>query len=67
MLQQVAFLAAIADAPRDAVHRLAYADWLDEGDRPLSALLRVQAEWLRPGRDDPAGEELARGERQFLV
>jgi uncharacterized protein (TIGR02996 family) len=62
MLQHVAFLSAIDDAPREAVHRLAYADWLDEQRERLGDLLRVQGEILRPGQSAAALEVLTRRE-----
>ena len=61
MNDEAAFLAAIAAAPDEDALRLAFADWLDEHDRPGEAeLIRVQIE-LEPIRDrhgEPRTDEL---------
>jgi len=45
MSTELALLSAIAAAPDDDLPRLAYADWLDENDRPLRAeFIRLQIE-----------------------
>ena len=50
MTDEAAFLAAIAAEPDEDTPRLAFADWLDENDRPDEAeLVRVQCE-LEPVR-----------------
>jgi uncharacterized protein (TIGR02996 family) len=50
--EERAFRAAIAAHPDDDAPRLAFADWLDEHDRPAEAeLVRVQIE-LEPLRED---------------
>ena len=46
-----AFLSAIDDAPRDALARLAYADWLEERGDPRSEWLRLQDILSRPVPD----------------
>ncbi len=44
-IEETALLAAIAAEPAEDVHRLAYADWLDEGGRHERAeFIRVQCE-----------------------
>ncbi|VTU00050.1 leucine-rich repeat-containing protein typical subtype : Repeat-companion domain protein OS=Isosphaera pallida (strain ATCC 43644 / DSM 9630 / IS1B) GN=Isop_0537 PE=4 SV=1: LRR_6: LRR_6 [Gemmataceae bacterium] len=48
MSDEDAFLAAIATAPDEDTPRLAYADWLDEHDRPTRAeFIRTQIEIAR--------------------
>jgi uncharacterized protein (TIGR02996 family) len=52
MTDREAFVAAIADTPRDDAPRLVYADWLDEhGEPERAAFIRLQcrAARLRPG------------------
>ncbi|HYT89153.1 MAG TPA: TIGR02996 domain-containing protein [Gemmataceae bacterium] len=43
MSQEQAFLGAIIEAPDNDVHRLVYADWLDETEVPLVAAPRREA------------------------
>ncbi|QEG31909.1 Internalin-A precursor [Gemmata obscuriglobus] len=55
MSEEDALLAAIHANPDDDDPRLAYADWLDEHDRPERAeFIRAQVEWSRL-RSDEAG------------
>src|SRR5580765_6413365 len=52
MTATAAFLQAIRDEPHDPVHRLVYADWLEEqGDDDRAAFLRVQVERRRRDPD----------------
>ena len=61
MNEEAGFIAAMAAQPDEDLPRLAFADWLDEHDRPDEAeLIRVQCE-LEPIRDrhgDPQTDEL---------
>lgn len=47
MMTEVAFLNALQSAPTDALHRLAYADWLEERGDPRAEYLRLQVELVR--------------------
>lgn len=42
MIDHIRFLTALSADPRGDVHRLIYADWLEEQGHPLSDLLRLQ-------------------------
>lgn len=54
MTEEQAMLRAICDAPAEDTVRLAYADWLDEYDRPGRAeFIRVSLEAWRRGLDMP--------------
>ncbi len=54
------FLQAILNEPDDDVHRLVYADWLDEHDDPRGAFIRAQVEAAGLPADDPRRDELER-------
>jgi uncharacterized protein (TIGR02996 family) len=49
---ELAFLARLDEQPLDAVSRGAYADWLDEHDRPVAAAA-LRAAWLGWQRYEP--------------
>lgn len=52
------FLAAIIADPLDDVHRLVYADWLEEHDQPERAeFIRVQCELAKLDQSDAHGSE----------
>jgi uncharacterized protein (TIGR02996 family) len=54
-----AFLDAIQEHPDDDLHRLAWADWLDDhGQDARAAFVRAQLEAARLGPDDPRRDEL---------
>jgi uncharacterized protein (TIGR02996 family) len=54
-----AFLEAIREHPDDDLHRLAWADWLDDhGQDARAAFLRAQVEAARLGPDDPRRDAL---------
>lgn len=54
-----AFLDAIQEHPDDDLHRLAWADWLDDaGQDARAAFLRAQLEAARLGPDDPRRDAL---------
>jgi uncharacterized protein (TIGR02996 family) len=53
-----AFLRAILDEPDDDVHRLVYADWLEEGDDPRGPFIRAQVEAASLPAGDPRRAEL---------
>lgn len=50
MSNERALVAAIEAAPDDDTLRLAYADWLDENDRPGGAYLRTELELAKLGK-----------------
>lgn len=61
------FLAAVCASPDDDTPRLAYADWLEEADRPERAeFIRVQCELARIDGDDPRRPDLDRREQELL-
>lgn len=45
---EIPFLNAIFQDPRDEVPRLIYADWLEERGDKRSALLRLELQWMHP-------------------
>ena len=53
-----AFLQAILEEPDDDVHRLVYADWLDEHDDPRGTFIRAQVEAALLSESDPRRSEL---------
>src|SRR3954469_12570150 len=58
MDQQRAFLDAIQEHPDDDLHRLAWADWLEEnGQDDRAAILRAQLEAARRDEADPSRDE----------
>jgi uncharacterized protein (TIGR02996 family) len=52
------FLKSLGEAPHDDSIRLAYADWLDEQQRPGGAFLRAEAELNALAKQDAAREQL---------
>jgi uncharacterized protein (TIGR02996 family) len=64
MREEEGFLRAIIESPADPVHRLMYADWLEERDDRRGCYLRAELEWARAG--GPAGEENLRQVAQGL-
>jgi uncharacterized protein (TIGR02996 family) len=47
--EEAGFLITLKQNPDDATARSAYADWLDEHDRPYEALLKHFFSVIRPG------------------
>ncbi|AWM41472.1 hypothetical protein GobsT_74790 [Gemmata obscuriglobus] len=68
MSDEDALLAAIAAHPSEDTPRLAYADWLDEHDRPIRAeFIRLQCGWEQTA-ELPGADRRKRAERvQFLI
>ena len=69
MSEESAFLVGIATHPNDDAPRLAFADWLDEHDRPTEAeLIRVQIELepIRKRSGEPRTDELLAREADLL-
>lgn len=57
--QEDAFLRAIRDEPDDDLHRLAWADWLDDrGDGRRADFIRAQVRLAALSEDDPARDAL---------
>jgi len=66
MSQEDAFLQAIIDEPDNDMHRLVYADWLEDRGDPRSELIRLQFELESLREDDPRRLELSNRERALL-
>jgi uncharacterized protein (TIGR02996 family) len=65
---QNAFLEAIRDDPDEDLHRLVYADWLDDqGDCDRAEFIRVQCALATLAEDDPTQAELEERERALLL
>ncbi|MBY0233120.1 MAG: TIGR02996 domain-containing protein [Gemmataceae bacterium] len=60
-----AFLAAIADAPRDGLTWLAYADWLEERGDPRAEWLRLQDILSRPVQEAGRYTDLCAREQEL--
>src|SRR5947207_10699571 len=59
MPQEEAFLVAIRDDPDDDLHRLAWADWLDDrGDTRRADFIRASVRLAALAEDDPARDAL---------
>jgi uncharacterized protein (TIGR02996 family) len=59
MEQDRAFIEAIRDDPGDDLHRLAWADWLDDrGDTRRADFIRAQVRLAALDPDDPARDDL---------
>src|SRR5262245_24290568 len=59
MVTEQDFLAAIRDDPDDDLHRLAWADWLDDrGDTRRADFIRAQVRAAALPEDDPARDAL---------
>jgi uncharacterized protein (TIGR02996 family) len=61
------FLLALSPNPRDDVHRLIYADWLEEQGHPLSELLRLQYDIASRTEGNPAIADLHQRELTILA
>src|SRR5262245_24607645 len=67
MVANEGFLRAIREAPGDDVHRLVYADWLeDHGDPDRAQFIRVQCKLAQLPASDPEREPLRTQERHLL-
>ncbi|MDY3560249.1 TIGR02996 domain-containing protein [Gemmata sp. JC673] len=68
MSDEDALLSAIAAHPSEDTPRLAYADWLDEHDRPIRAeFIRLQCGWGQTA-EVPGADQRKRSERvQFFI
>jgi uncharacterized protein (TIGR02996 family) len=63
-----AFLSAIRESPDDDLHRLVYADWLDDhGDSDRAEFIRIQCRLDMLSEYDPARDELEIRERELLA
>ncbi|HJZ54739.1 MAG TPA: TIGR02996 domain-containing protein, partial [Gemmataceae bacterium] len=68
MTDEQALRKAIAEQPEEDTPRLAYADWLDEANRPDRAeFIRIQIELAPLATDDPACVPLRQRERELWV
>src|SRR5262249_46159718 len=68
MDQQRAFLEAIQEYPDDDLHRLAWADWLEEnGQDDRAAFMRAQLEATRRDATDPPPDEQQDGAHAFVA
>jgi uncharacterized protein (TIGR02996 family) len=67
MNEHVRFLLAISPDPRCDVHRLIYADWLEDHGHPLAELLRLQVDIAGRPEGDPAIAALHKREMEVLV
>src|SRR5205807_1310210 len=67
-MERSALLRAILDEPQDDVHRLVYADWLDDNGEPDRAeFIRTQIELAKLGEDDPCRPALEDREALLLL
>jgi uncharacterized protein (TIGR02996 family) len=65
--QDDAFLEAIRDEPDGDVHRLVYADWLEEqGDPARAEFIRLQCQLAQMPPDAPRRQELMRRQEELL-
>jgi uncharacterized protein (TIGR02996 family) len=63
-----AFLSAIRETPDDDLHRLVYADWLDDhGDSDRAEFIRIQCRLATLSEYDRARDELEVRERELLT
>jgi uncharacterized protein (TIGR02996 family) len=60
------FLQAILEEPDDDVHRLVYADWLEEHDDPRGPFIRTQIEAASLPEDEPRRDALEAQARDLL-
>ena len=68
MSDEAALLAAIREHPDEDTPRLAYADWLQEHEKPERAeFIRAQVELARLPDDDPRRADLEVTERRLLA
>jgi uncharacterized protein (TIGR02996 family) len=66
MNEHARFLLALSPDPRGDVHRLVYADWLEEQGHPLAELLRLQVEIAGRRQGDPEVPALHGREKAIL-
>src|SRR3954451_12292860 len=65
---EAGLLDAVVREPDDDLHRMVYADWLEErGQGARAEFIRVQVELARPAADRPRRAELLRREKTLLA